>query len=177
MAVIRDTVLLPGFQYIAKQLEKGSLDGVIDSLDELIQGCVVPEAETVFKNIRDWFVLYQENESDARSFLEEMIYTPAQCGQCLICQQCQQIFLIELYEKFYSDSKFEDLKAGIKNNNYYVLERLPENLYRHLDAKTKVGEYYWEHCKNLRRTESFVNKFVVLKGMSSSTPRYSEWSF
>lgn len=177
MAVIRDTVLLPGFQYIAKQLEKGSLDGVIDSLDELIQGCVVPEAETVFKNIRDWFVLYQENESDARSFLEEMIYTPAQCGQCLICQQCQQIFLIELYEKFYSDSKFEDLKAGIKNNNYYVLERLPENLYRHLDAKTKVGEYYWEHCKNLRRTESFVNKFVVLKGMSSSTPAILNGAF
>lgn len=87
------------------------------------------------------------------------------------------MFLIELYEKFYSDSKFEDLKAGIKNNNYYVFERLPENIYRHLDAKTKVGEYYWEHCKNLRRTESFLNKFVVLKGMSSSTPAILNGAF
>lgn len=68
MAVIRNTVLLPGFQYITTQLGKESLNGVIDSLDELIQGCVVPVVETVFKNIRDWFVLYQENESDARSF-------------------------------------------------------------------------------------------------------------
>lgn len=176
MAVIRDTVLLPGFQYIIKQLDREPTDSVINSIDKLLEGCVIPEVKHIFTSIRDWFSKYQNNKEDAQKSLEHMIDNPKQCRQCFNCYNCFQIFLIELYERYY-DNRFDELKNKLKNNNYYVFNRLPENIYRQLDTRVKVGEYYWERCKEQTRTKAFVNKLVVLKGMSSSTPAILNGAF
>lgn len=176
MAIIRDTVLLPGFQYIIRQLDCESSDGVINSIDKLLKGCDIPEVKQIFTNVRNWFATFQNNEEDARNSLERMIHDPGQCNQCFHCYHCFQVFLIEIYERYY-DNSFNELKHELKNNNYYVLKRLPENLYRQLDTRVKVGEYYWERCKEQSRAKSFVNKLVVLKGMSSSTPAILNGAF
>ena len=140
------------------------------------EGCVIPEVKLVFKSVRDWFSGFQDNRENAKKSLEYMIHNPGQCQQCFNCYNCFQIFLIELYERYY-DNKFDELKKELKNNNYYVFDRLPDNIYRRLDTRVKVGEYYWERCKEQTRTKSFVNKLVVLKGMSSSTPAILNGAF
>lgn len=177
MEIIRDTVLLPGLQYIMSQMKANWPDGIEESFDGLICGCVVPEAEDIFKSMRQWFLLYQSDKDEARQQLEGMIQNCKSCGQCGVCYNCLLVFLIELYEQYYHDDRFTFTKTNIKNDNYYVFDRLPDNIYKHLDSKMTAAGYYWEHCKNLRRAEMFRNKLVVLKGMSSSTPAILNGAF
>ena len=85
MTVIRDTVLLPGLQYIGGQLQKGITDEFFESFDELLRICDVPEVENIFKSIRDWFSLYQKNPDAAKTELEIMMHNPLECRQCFSC--------------------------------------------------------------------------------------------
>ena len=177
MTVIRDTVLLPGLQYIGGQLQKGITDEFFESFDELLRICDVPEVENIFKSIRDWFSLYQKNPDAAKTELEIMMHNPLECRQCFSCQQCLPVFLEELYASLYESGGGERLKGRMKGDKYYVFSRFPDNLYRQLDARTKAGEYYWEQCKRFGKFKTVDNKLIVLKGMSSSTPAILNGAF
>lgn len=176
MTIIRNTVLLPSIQYIVKHLDNEPLNSIIDSIDKLSESCVILEVQKIFSSVKEWFNTFQNSREEAQKALENMIYNPVQCQQCFNCYNCFQIFLIELYERYY-DNRFDELKYKLKNNNYYVFNRLPENIYRQLDSRVKVGEYYWERCKEQAHTRSLINKLVVLKGMSSSTPAILNGAF
>lgn len=175
--IIRETVLMPGLQYILK-LAEGELTR--DSIVELKRFSEYQNLEDVKKiiwNIADLLEIYLTDQEEARKKLELLIDTPYACNQCMKCCQCQQYFLIELYQSLFSGNRFEDTKERIRRDNHYVMRRLPKNLYGDLDSRVMASEYYWERCKSLRKRRTFENQMVILKGMSSSTPAVLNGAF
>lgn len=175
--IIRETVLMPSLQYVLKRV-KGSM--TTDTLDELRKFSGYqeqPVGREVMEGILELLSLYLADSHIAREKFKEVIERPFACSQCVECSQCLQYFLIELYQILFESNEFENMKDSIRSNNHYVMERLPDDLYRHLNAKVAAPEYYWEHCKSLRKVKSFDNQLVVLKGLSSSTPAVLNGAF
>lgn len=48
--------------------------------------------------------------------------------------------MIELHQILYGGNKFDDLKENIRRGNHYLMYRLPDNLYEHLDSKTTASK-------------------------------------
>lgn len=168
--IIRETVLMPNLQYILNLVKKGVTLETIEELRQFSNYQNLPVCGEIINQIIELLICYVQDLGSAREKLENAIMTPYKCNQCMKCCHCLQYFMIELYQILYGGDKFDDLKDSIRKGNHYLMHRLPDNLYEHLDSKTTASEYYWEHCRNLRKSNSLNNRLIILKGMSSSTP-------
>lgn len=169
--LIRDTILLPSLRYIMTLFDRFPTEKVVGELDKL---CVYTNKETgitaLLESIRDWSKEFNDRPEAAKISLEKMIHDPQECGQCDVCLQCWQYFLVRLYQSHYDDGRFDALEQKIKGGDHFVLEELPESISKHITSKSSVSEYYWERCQDLKKTERSKDTLTILKGMSSSTP-------
>lgn len=181
--IIRDTVLIPALQYVLKNIEEESMESArthIEAFRSIQIPCDEDENNTVSKaldEILEWMSLYAEDSDSARNSLDEKLNREKGCDSCLVCRDCFKVFWIEVYNYFYSDSKYEKRLTEIRKGNLYDFHALPESLRRHIDTKTSASDYYWERCKALKKIKSFQNRLVMLKGLSSSTPAVMNGAF
>lgn len=181
--VIKDTVLLPTFQYVLLKMQENNLDVAIRQIAEYrdMQQSNEVDSVIVTKNALDeiiaWIMQYQESPDKAESVLSDKIKSNQKCNKCIVCRECFRLFWIELYKRYFDTEKYQELEKELKKGNSYVFQNIPKALRRHVESKTSASDYYWERCKNLRKMKSFRNVLVMLKGMSSSTPAILNGAF
>ena len=96
------------------------------------------------------------------------------CNLCTDCQKCSKRFylaiakaLLEDYDK--SDFCTEEEKL---NSEYGSISfrKVPQQLRNHIESHTTMHQYYSQQADEYKRHKSVVNKLIMLKGMSSSSP-------
>lgn len=87
-----------------------------------------------------------------------------ECTMCAVCRSCKVYFWKELGELFFNKTNDEK-----KNKKYLPVRQLPKEILRHLEPSVGMSELYYSREKR-RKNSTLINKFIMLKGMSSSTP-------
>lgn len=86
------------------------------------------------------------------------------CNNCYNCKNCRIYFWKELGELFFQRANEEK-----KEKKYFPVRDLPDEVKRHLEPSLDTSALYLSRVKRIHKT-GFEDKFLMLKGMSSSTP-------
>ncbi len=85
------------------------------------------------------------------------------CKRCVFCKGCKLYFWLELGEIL-----FNKVNTKKQNGVYIPVRNIPDNILRNLTPSKKITDiYYNKYCRKYSKLE---DGFIVLKGMSSSTP-------
>lgn len=93
---------------------------------------------------------------------EEIRYSS--CNICYNCNNCRSYYWKELGELLLEKANDEK-----RTGKYFPVRSLPDEVKKHLEASAGISALYFSRAKR-EQVITFRNKFLILKGMSSSTP-------
>lgn len=170
-----ETMLTPVYRYVFSVLDKGGIGK--DSIKQLktFKSHLGQSVSALTKSKEDFAVL-----DDTIEFLEQYCVSQVKglefwdkqlarllhlvCNNCYNCKKCRIYYWKELGQLFLG--KENDEKQARK---YFPIWSLPDEVQKHLEPSLGTSELYFSKIKR-EHVSKFKNKFLMLKGMSSSTP-------
>lgn len=171
-----ETILTPMFRLIFRVIETCGITEYLKCIEELkkIRSHLEVNESGIGNSyaclhiidlVIDLFEKTSHESADAFEFWEEsyQLIKKSSCTECFKCKKCKEYFWLEIRELFWGIKNPER-----ENGIYFPVRKVPDQIQKCLEPSLSVSELYEKQVKNNRISEK--NLFVVLKGMSSSTP-------
>lgn len=172
-----ETILTPIFRYIMKLLNDfpNDMESVIRCAENIKNRLSERKTQEMgdFKEIVillkesiTVFDLYKVSQDECLNILNNRIseVQSKKCNLCHFCYNCKSYYWQEVRELLFGVPK------EFQNQEYYIpLRKLPVRISRHLEPSVSMADMYYTKARR-NDSKTHVNKLVLLKGMSSSTP-------
>ena len=174
-----NTCLYSIFSSIYSSLSKKHNKSHIKFIAERITASctLVPINERHFNMFLEALILFSEDKSESSQKLYAAYKEANNCSLCVSCVGCAKSFYKQIVTILFSpvelNGSFNYWSSVIKlssTSNEINFNNVENYLLRHIEDKPTALEFYQRKYEHIRNIESLSNRFINLKGLSSSTP-------
>lgn len=170
-----ETMLTPVYRYVFSVLDKCTVledgAGELRKFKSHLRSSVsvwkeTKEIEHILDDTIELLEHFHASGESGQDFWDSRLeeFQSDSCHSCYNCEKCRAYYWKELGEALLQ--KTNDKK---KEKVYFPVRSLPDEVQRHLEPSASLSTLYLSKMKN-DSAGVFRNKFLILKGMSSSTP-------
>ena len=170
-----ETMLTPVYRYVFSVLDESAVTE--DRIRQMRvfkshlrkSACILTETKEI-ESILDCTIelleRFHESEEIGQDFWNNKLKA-LQCDSCQSCYHCKKCRIY--YWKELGEVLLQKTNDEKKSKTYFPVRSLPDEIQRHLEPSASISTLYLSRIKR-DSIGVFRNKFLMLKGMSSSTP-------